>query len=61
MLDDLVGVISGAVILLLPLCLLAVPGLLLVVVPLAIAAVPVAIAGAIMAAPFLLFRWARRR
>jgi hypothetical protein len=61
MLDELLDVISGATVLLLPLLLLAMPCLLLATVPLALAAIPLVIAGAIMAIPFLLFRSVRRR
>jgi hypothetical protein len=58
-LDDLVGVISGLVLILLPLFIFALPAVVvlgLVVIPLALLAVPVLLVGAIVAIPWLLFR-----
>jgi hypothetical protein len=64
MLEDVLGLIGGLVVALLPALILAVPGialLALVVIPLAIVAIPVVIAGAILAIPFRLVRSLRRR
>ena len=60
--NDLIG---GAVVMLLPMLLLAVPGILLfVVLPalvlLAVAAAPVVVAGAVLAPTYLLARLVRR-
>jgi hypothetical protein len=58
-LDDLVGVISGLVLILLPLSIFALPGVIvlgLVIIPLALLAVPVLLVGAVVAVPWLLFR-----
>jgi len=66
MLWDVVDLTSGAVVMLLPLLLLAVPGVVLfVVLPalvlLAVAAAPVILAGAIAVPSYLLVRAIRRR
>ena len=64
MLDDVLGVITGLVTLLLPLFILALPGVVLLgvlVVPLAAAAGALAaIAAAVIAPPYLLVRSVRR-
>ena len=65
MLWELADLASGAVVMLLPLLLLAMPGIaLFVVLPalvlLAVAVVPVAVAGAIVAPVYLLVRLLRR-
>jgi hypothetical protein len=60
MLEELLDLITGLGILLLPLIILAIPGLVLLL-PLAVAAIPLAIIAAIMTPPYLIVRALRRR
>ena len=66
MLGEVVNLIAGLTVLLLPVLLISVPGVLLVLVlpvvlVLAVAAVPALLVGAVLAPPFLLVRLLRRR
>jgi hypothetical protein len=56
MLEEILDLLTGLGILLLPLMILAIPGLILLL-PLALPLIPLAL----LAAPFLLIRWVRRR
>jgi hypothetical protein len=63
MLEDVLDLIGGSVVALLPLFVLSVPGIVslgLVLVPLAVLAVPVALVAGLVAAPFLVVRALRR-
>jgi hypothetical protein len=63
-LDDVFGLITGVVVGLMPALLLAFPGIVLlglVIVPLAAVTAVAAVIGAVVAAPFMLIRLARRR
>ena len=64
MVEEVLGLLSGLVAMLLPVSILAVPGaalLALAVVPLAAAAIPFALFAALLAPPYLLVRSVRRR
>ena len=66
MLGEVINLIAGLTVLLLPILLISVPGvLLLLVLPavllLAVAAVPALVVGAVLAPPFLLVRALRRK
>jgi hypothetical protein len=60
MLEELLGLVTGLGVLLLPMILLAIPGIVLLL-PLALLAIPPAIVAAILAPPYLLSRALRRR
>jgi hypothetical protein len=60
MLEELLGLMTGLGVLLLPMLLLAVPGMILLV-PLLLPAIPLAIVAALLAPPYLLVRALRRR
>jgi len=59
-LEELLGLITGLGVMLMPVMLLAIPGIVLLL-PLALLALPLAIVAAVLAPPYLLGRALRRR